>query len=329
MTKRTTRRTWIAGACAVLGAGVLTVGRASAGTRPRLRLRANTGAIESAPILLAARDHFPGGIDVALGGIPNLVGAANIAGVFDAGPADAATHAETQALRYSLQNPEIRIILTATEGLYSIVARRSAGIARIADLRGKAVATLPGTSAAFFLHRMLEQAGVDPADVEAVRVPPQDMSRALAERRVAATAIWEPFSIRSLRALGDDAVTFSDPGTYREMFNLNTTRECLADPVLRGELVELVRSIRKAAAAMASDPGPAMALVARETGFSPADVAAAWPHLRFPAALPKDLIDIMVAQEAWLAAGDGRPARSRAALDALIDRTILCEAERV
>ena len=69
------------GVSSIVGAGLLLGGGALA--RPRLRLRANTGAIESAPVLLAARDHFPGGIDVAKGGIPNLVGAVNIAGVFD------------------------------------------------------------------------------------------------------------------------------------------------------------------------------------------------------------------------------------------------------
>lgn len=317
------------GVSSILVAGLLLGGaeaRARA-FRPRLRLRANTGAIESAPVLLAARDHFPGGIDVALGGIPNLVGAANIAGVFDAGPADVATHAETQALRYSLAHPEIRIILTVTEGLYSIVARRSVGIERLADLRGRAVATLPGTSAAFFLHRMLERAGLDPATVEAVRIAPEEMPGAIAEGRVAAAAIWEPFSIRCLRALGDDAVVFSDPGAYREMFNLNTTRECLADPALRGEVVALVKAIREAAAAIARDPGPAMALVARATGFAPEDIAQAWPHLRFPGALPDDLIDTLVREEAWLAAIDGREPRPRAALEELIDRSVLHEAE--
>lgn len=323
--RQATRRAAISGACAALAACAVPV-RRRVPAAPSLRLRANTGAIEAAPILLAARDHYPAGITVQRGGIPNLVGAPNIPGVFDPGPADAATHAETQALRYSVDNPQIRIILTVTEGLYRIVARRSAGIAAVADLRGKRVATLPGTSAAFFLQRMLEQAGVDPDTVEVVRVPPDEMARAISERRVDGAAIWEPYSERVASALGDDGIAFTNPAAYRELFNLNSTSDRLADPVLRGEMVDLVRSIIAATAAIEAGPAAAQALTARTTGFAPSEVAAAWPHLRFPSALPDDLPDVLVSEEAWLARQDGREARSRAELEKLIDRSIWDEA---
>ncbi len=78
-----------------------------------------------------------------MGGIPNLVGEPAIGGFGEPGVADVATHAETQALRYSTRNPDLRIILTVTQGLYRIVARRSAGIEKVADLKGKRIATIP------------------------------------------------------------------------------------------------------------------------------------------------------------------------------------------
>src|SRR5262249_21712406 len=67
------------------------------------------------------------------------------------GEVDAATGSETQALLNSVADPRIRIILTLAECRYRIIARRSAGIRRIADLRGKKVAATINTSSHYYL----------------------------------------------------------------------------------------------------------------------------------------------------------------------------------
>src|SRR5690606_30583143 len=124
---------------------------------------------------LAADRHFPPRISIRRGGIPNLVGAEALPNYGDPGTADIATHAETQLLRYSLAHPNLRVIMTVTEGHYRIVARRSAGIATPADLRGKKVATLANTSAGYFLGLMLGKEGLSLADVVLVDVPLEEM----------------------------------------------------------------------------------------------------------------------------------------------------------
>ena len=62
---------------------------------------------------------------------------------------------------FRCEHPDLRIIFNVTEGLYRIVARRSAGIASVADLKGKRVATIAPTSAGYFLHRMLATRGAE------------------------------------------------------------------------------------------------------------------------------------------------------------------------
>lgn len=279
----------------------------------------STATIEIAPVLLAARNLYPAGATVSNGGIPNL---------FDASrPADIATHAETQALRYSVAHPDIRIILTVTEGRYRIIARRSAGIGRIADLKGKRIATLATTSAGYFLARMLAQEGLSFADITPVRISPlAGIGPALERREVDAVAIWEPHGGNAARALGDDIVIFSGDGVYRELFNLNTTAANLADPAKRRRITEFVRAVIAASARIRRDPAPAQALVAATAGFGAEEVAGAWPTLSFPAALPADLLDELVAQEQWLATQDKRPPRSREALSQLIDTSIYNDA---
>lgn len=287
-----------------------------------IEVRANTGAVEAAPVLLAARDFMPGELDVGRGGIPNLVGAPNVPSVFDPGPADVATHAETQALRYSVDNPEIRIILTATEGEYRIVARRSAGISAISDLKGKRIGTLPDTSADYFVNLMLDHNGIKADEVTIQRVSIASMADALATRQVDAIAIWDPFGSDAARAIGSDLIAFSDPDVYRERFNLNTTSEQLADPVKRKAIVRFIRAVIDASAAMKEDPSSAQALIAERSSFSLEQVKGAWPHLRFPAAIPEDLLDVMVVEERWLAERAERTPRSREELAKLIDRSV-------
>lgn len=330
MTNHPHRHVWaallllsFAGGCAPMATGERPA------TAPLLAVRGSTATVEIAPVLLAARDHFPDGAEVRNGGIPNLIGAAPVTGLGDGGPADIATHAETQALRYSVARPEIRIILTVTEGYYRIVARRSAGISRIADLKGKRIAAIPTTSSGYFLARMLASEGMGVADVEVVRVSPiEDMAKAIADRRVDAVAIWEPHADNAARTLGDDLVELSGAGLYRELFNLNSTATTLADPTKRARIVGFVRAIIAATTSLKADPRAAQALVAETGGFTADEVARSWPHLAFPAALPADLIDVLVEEEKWLAAQDRRTARGRDDLAKLIDPSILKDALR-
>ncbi|MFL9839635.1 ABC transporter substrate-binding protein [Sphingomonas sp. ST-64] len=292
-----------------------------------LRIAARPDVFEVGPILHASKALGANRIIVSGGGVPNLI-AGPVAGAIDRFPgrADAAGQAETQLLRLSVANPELRIVMTVTEGIYRIVARRSAGIARIADLAGRRVGIFERTSAAFFLHRMLEQAGLGDADIVRIPLRPQDMAKAMVEQRVDAIAIWEPESERAVRVLGEDAVTFADPDVYREFYNLNTTTAVLADPARRAALVRYMRALAHACRISAERPAEIWPLVAASGGFPEDLVAAGWPHHRFPATLAPALLDTMVAEERWLAAQDGRTPRTRPELERLIDRSLLVEA---
>lgn len=292
-----------------------------------LRVYGNLGTLEVAPLLLAADRLYEPRTTVRLGGIPNLVGETSLWGDGAANPADIATHAETQGLRYSLRHPNVRIILTVSEGLYRIVARRSAGIESLADLKGKRVATLPDSSADYFLHKMLATVQLSADDVERVAVRPlSDMPARLAAREVDAVAIWEPESENSAQVLGDDLIEFHDRGVYRELFNLNSTAEILADPAKRARIVAFVRAVIEASRLIRNDPALARPLVAAASGFDEALLARAWKHQDYPATLVPDLLDVLVEEEAWLARKAQRPARSREALATLIDDSILREA---
>ncbi|HTQ99959.1 MAG TPA: hypothetical protein VMH83_08210, partial [Candidatus Acidoferrum sp.] len=95
-----------------------------------LRVAVNQTTIESAPFFI---QQIPG---IRVVPVPNgRVASAQLV----SGMVDAATGSETQALLNSVLQPDLRIVLTLSECRYRIVARKSAGIQALADLRGKRV----------------------------------------------------------------------------------------------------------------------------------------------------------------------------------------------
>jgi NitT/TauT family transport system substrate-binding protein len=217
--------------------------------------------------------------------------------------------------------------MTVAEGNYRIVARKSAGINSVADLKGKRVATFTLSSAGYFLHLMLAREGLTLADVQVKEIVPYPaMVEALKNKEVDALSIWEPHSENALRMLGEDGVEFSGKGVYRELFNLNTTAGALADPEKRKRIVLLVRGIIDANKDMKKDPSRAQELVATAGGYTVDEVAQSWHHTGYIASFTDDLLDVMVKEEVWLAGLAKRQPRSREEIAKLIDRSVYEEA---
>ena len=268
------------------------VGVAQPSALPPLRIAGNMTTIELAPVLVAANGIYRGQVTVINGGIPNLM----------RGEVDAATNAETQLLRQSLEDPSLRIVFTEAESFYRIVARRSAGIASVKDLRGKRVAVAPNTSAHYYLVKSLAAAGVEEDTVTAVPVAPiTRMSAMLQNREVDAVAIWEPESENSAAALGPDAVVFQDRGLYRELFNLQTSTRVLNDPAKRRELVEFLRALIAASAGLQDRPRDFWPLLSSRLNYPEAVIQKSWPQLRYAGSMADDLLDVLVEEERWVA----------------------------
>jgi ABC-type nitrate/sulfonate/bicarbonate transport system substrate-binding protein len=291
-------------------------GAALAAQPEPLRVQGNITTIELAPVLLAGQSHAAP-VSITNGGVPDLA---------RAGGAELATNAETQALRASVDNPDLRIIMTVSEGLYRIVARRSAGISKLADLKGKRIATISITSSGYFLHRMLRTVGLDYADITVVPLNTAGAEDAIAKGEIDAVTIWEPMIDNIARRLGDDAIEFSGKGIYREIFNLNTTAKQLADPVQRRRIVAFVRDVLKSTKQLHADPTAAWAAVAKSGGNDEMVIARTWHHHRYPGIIVPDLLAVMEDEERFLAREARRTARPRAELAKLIDTSVLQEA---
>ena len=298
-----------------------------------LRIYGNLWLLEMAPVLLAADRIYPGKTIVEHGGVMSLWGkSSDLASLGSVGRSDVAANSETQALRASADNPDLRFIFTVAECPYRIVARRSAGIARLADLRGKRVGTQVHSSAAYFLDCMLRTVGLTEKDVISVpfmarsSAPLTLLPEALKSGELDAIALWEQELERARLAIGADAIEFRDPAVYTEKFNLCTTAAHLQDRQLRARIVAFVRALIEAARRLGNEPEPGWRLVAQAAELEIETVKSTWPCLSYPGTLAPDLLDILERQDPWIARIQGRAPQKRAALARLIDDSVLREA---
>jgi sulfonate transport system substrate-binding protein len=298
---------------------------AAAATAPLAPLRVSGSYwIELSPVIVAANSFYPEQLPVGEGGIVRIT----------SGETDLATNAETQLLRESLTNPDLRIIMTVTESFYRLVARRSAGIETLADLKGKRAMLPRNTSAHYYLVAMLRTVGLTEEDVEIVNLPPaqgdqtgmDQMSDALARGDVDVISIWEPEPEDALHRLGDDAIVFQDRSVYREVFNLHARAPDLADPTKRRAIVAFVRAVAEASAALNDDPERYWPHVSSITGFTTEEISWGWPEMQFPVRIIPDMLDVLEIEDAWVAKERNRAPRSRAELAVLIDTSVVEEA---
>ncbi len=280
--------------------------------------------IELSPVLVAANHFYPQQLAVANNGITQIT----------AGEIDIATNAETQLLRESLVNPDLRIIATVTESFYRLVARKSAGISTLKDLAGKRVMLPPNTSAHYYLVAMLESVGLTEADVTIVPMTTPDpdnvnmdqMSDLLAAGEVDVISIWEPEPEDAIEKLGDDVIVFQDRSVYREVFNLHARASDLANPDMRRAIVTFVRAVADAADALRTDPAPYRPLVSSITRFSDELISGSWSEMEFPVRIVPDMLDVLEREDVWVAKELNRAPRSREELAQFIDYSVVDEA---
>jgi sulfonate transport system substrate-binding protein len=109
-----------------------------------------------------------------------------------------ASGAPVRAIGAGQSSPKDQAILVAGDG----------PIRSVADLRGRKVAGNRGGWGQFLIRAAIERAGLSPADVDLVLLPPVDAMLAFRSGAVDAWAIWEPYV--SLEVLGSGARVVTD-----------------------------------------------------------------------------------------------------------------------
>ncbi|KAK3934837.1 hypothetical protein QBC46DRAFT_68441 [Diplogelasinospora grovesii] len=292
-----------------------------------LKIASALNTIEYTPELIASKDYFSGTVSITNGGVANIVSDTSI---------DLAANAETQALRQFANHKNLRIIYTVAEVYYRLVAAKKSGISALADLKGKKIGSFPGTSAAYFVERLLTSAGLKNTDYTVVSgnicsgapCGAGTFPYMLQHGTVDAVGMWEPSVQLAIDALGkENVVIFQNRTVYREVFNLHSTAEKLQDASKRKEIVGFLQALIKAEQKFVQDPASVYPRVSAAVNVDTTVLEEVWPvHGWNTGTLPDDLLDVLVAEDQWVARTDRRTAMARDTLANLIDGSVLKEA---
>lgn len=160
-----------------------------------------------------------------------------------------------------------------------LIARGDRGIATIADLAGKRIGYLPGTTSDVLLDRLLQSAQLDRARVSLVTMPPPAMQAGIIRGDIDAASVWEPFRENARRSLGDKAFNV-DGGKY---YTANVLLIGRKPKTLSQDSVEsrIIRALTKAAEYARNNPALSQRTVAPMLGLKPEQVEQLWRFYSF------------------------------------------------
>jgi aliphatic sulfonates family ABC transporter substrate-binding protein len=111
-----------------------------------------------------------------------------------------------------------------------LVARDGSGIKTVADLRGKKIGYLRGSTAHFGLIMALYQLGIPRDQLTLINMTPAEQLAALASKEIDAAMVWEPWMQKMIH--GADAkiiITEGEMGTYTAVTVYSARRDWLRD----------------------------------------------------------------------------------------------------
>lgn len=151
----------------------------------------------------------------------------------------------------------------------ALLVRRGSTIRDVAGLRGKKVATGRGSIGHYLLLRLLEDAGLRPADVQIVFLNPGDAKAAFSSGAIDAWVTWGSYV--ALAKLHDDATILADGDGRLSGYGYEAASEA-AIAGKRPQVEDFLRRLAKARRWAGDHPQAFAAALSKETGLQP-DVA--------------------------------------------------------
>lgn len=185
------------------------------------------------------------------------------------GAVDIATMGDTAAVVAVSRVADLRIIGShgAGETRHRIMVGKDSRISQAADLRGKRLAVKKGTSTHGGLLLLLSAKGINPADLQLVELDPTLMPDALAAGSVDAIVASEPTPSLVEQKGARELVSLGGLGNSYPLLLLAKTGTIQKRD---DEIRRFVRALAKAEQFIRRHPEETAALLAKETGLTPA-----------------------------------------------------------
>jgi ABC-type nitrate/sulfonate/bicarbonate transport system substrate-binding protein len=213
------------------------------------------------------------------------------------GEADAATVADTPIVFAAHAGARFEILGTmSTSREHRLLARADRGVRSLADLKGRRLGILKGTSGHYFADSVLALGALDPTTVRLVPVAPGEIVARLVAGDIDAAGLYQPLAQEAIHRLGARGATVADARYYAATMNLVGR---LAPALSDDDATRLLRALRRACALIETQPARARAQLARQLKLDASVVDALWPDYDFRVALEQTLVTTLESESRW------------------------------
>lgn len=196
----------------------------------------------------------------------------------------------------------LRILTTVHRAaLYEgLVVRRDRGIETTADLKGRKVGVVPGSTSVYLLHLARLEAGLAAGDLTEVPMKPEDGPDLIASGAVDAISIWPPNLQNAVAKLPEGVGKVIYVPAYTQMSMLVTTPENLLNK--REALQRFVRALVRAEEFILEQDAEARELVTRHLSKQPAtSIHRDWQISHYQLRLDNLMLTALTNELTWLA----------------------------
>ena len=265
-----------------------------------VRIGSFSVAVDYAPYLVARSHNWfeeafaPNGIDVEYTTFQSL---APINESFATGRIDVVFEAEPPAIIGRAAGIDVRVMGISCSLEQEIIVPTDSPVRSIADLSGKTIAVLAGTSSHYGVLQILGAHGVPEDQVTLIDMAPADAKNAFETGQVDAWAVWPPWVEQEI--ITEKGRILS--GGNARIHSIMAVRGAFADthPAMLRTVTDV---IERAKSWIEQNPDAAQRTAARELGLDPRIVELAWPKHNWRAELAPAVISDIQAKADFLLA---------------------------
>jgi NitT/TauT family transport system substrate-binding protein len=193
------------------------------------------------------------------------------------GEVEFGTSADAPITQNAINDKQFTVLATFNRSFThgKLVARRDRGIQQTADLHGQRIGLAVGTTAEYYLHRLLAENSIPLDQVEVVNTPTAKLKEAVLSDQVDAIVSWEPMISRASKAMGENAKVFANRHIMRHTFNL-VSQPIADDEGKLDKASRVLRGIERGVRFVQDDPAQAKQIMAQRLGMSKIDLEQIW-----------------------------------------------------
>lgn len=186
----------------------------------------------------------------------------------------------------------------AATDVNQLIARKDKGILQPRDLKGKRIGVAQATQSEYYLGQFLSFHNLVWQDIEVVNLNPPALTEALANGKVDAVMVWEPYIYEIKKRLEDKIISWSGQNG-QQFYNILVSRDQFIQAKPEA-LVRLFRALKQAEAFVKQNNEAALKIAAQQLKVDASVLKNEWGSSTYEVSLDQTLLITMEDQARWM-----------------------------